>query len=459
MVPIQLHADNPHYLSYHGQPLLLVSSAEHYGAVINRAFDDRRYLDALSSAGMNYTRLFGGSYLEKPGAFGITLNTLAPAEGDFLAPWARTDVPGYINGGGKFDLDAWNEAYFSRLSEFVERAGRRGIIVELTLFSSIYTRDNWEFSPFYPAYNVNATPDLEYKAVNTLDNGGLLARQEAYVRKMVSELNSFDNLIFEIQNEPYIDRPLPAEVLETSAGTQGQDPLTRIDVADAAAMAWQARVAGWIVDTEAGMLKKHLIAQNYTNFCTHIEAVDERVSVLNFHYAWPEAALWNLKFDRVVNFDESGFTGSDDEPYRKQAWRFILAGGGIFNNLDYSFAVGHEDGGAHNEAPGGGSPALRSQLRALREFVTRYDFTSMKPAENLTRGISLLRGERQAIAYLEGQSEGLSIYLPAGRYQVEWLDPIEGNMVASEEVNVTDSLSLSPLVKREELAVSVTQQK
>lgn len=459
MVPIQLHADNPHYLSYHRQPLLLVSSAEHYGAVINRAFDDRRYLDALSSAGMNYTRLFGGTYLEKPGAFGINLNTLAPAEGDFLAPWARTDVPGYINGGGKFDLDAWNEAYFTRLCEFVERAGRRGIIVELTLFSSIYTRDNWEFSPFYPANNVNATPGLEYKAVNTLDNGGLLTRQEAYVRKMVSELNSFENLIFEIQNEPYIDRPLPAEVLETSAGTQGQDPLARIDVADAAAMAWQARVAGWIVDTESGLPKKHLIAQNYTNFCTHIEAVDERVSVLNFHYAWPEAAMWNLKFGRVVNFDESGFTGSDDEPYRKQAWRFILAGGGILNNLDYSFAVGHEAGDALNDAPGGGSPALRSQLRALREFVTRNDFTSMKPRENLTRGISLLRGECQAIAYLEGQSEGLSIHLPAGRYQVEWLDPIEGNMVASEEVNVIDTLSLSPPVKREELAVGVSPQK
>ena len=108
MLPIHLHSDNPHYLSYRGQPLLLVSAAEHYGAVINCAFDDRRYLDALSSAGMNYTRLFGGSYLEKPGAFDITLNTLAPAEGDLLAPWARADVPGYINGGAKFDLDAWD---------------------------------------------------------------------------------------------------------------------------------------------------------------------------------------------------------------------------------------------------------------------------------------------------------------------------------------------------------------
>ena len=65
------------------------------------------------------------------------------------------------------------------------------------------------------------------------------------MRKLVGELNSFDNLIFEIQNEPYIDHPSPAEVLETSTGAQDLDPQTRIDVADAAAMAWQARVV-WL---------------------------------------------------------------------------------------------------------------------------------------------------------------------------------------------------------------------
>ena len=142
--------------------------------------------------------------------------------------------------------------------------------------------------------------------------------------------------------------------------------------------------------------------------------------------------------------------------YRKQAWRFILAGGGIFNNLDYSFTVGHEDGDARNEAPGGGSPALRSQLRTLREFVTRYDFASMHPVENLARGISLLRGERQAVAYMEGQKEGLSLDMPEGTYRVEWLDPIEGKIIESEEVNVVDALHLSSPLNRDELVVGVT---
>ena len=39
-----------------------------------------------------------------------------------------------------------------------------------------------------------------------------------------------------------------------------------------------------------------------------------------------------------------GFDGSDDAIYRIQAWDFLVAGGALYNNLDYSFAVGFEDG-------------------------------------------------------------------------------------------------------------------
>ena len=37
--PIALHPENPHYLIYQGNPTVLVTSAEHYGAVLNAAFD------------------------------------------------------------------------------------------------------------------------------------------------------------------------------------------------------------------------------------------------------------------------------------------------------------------------------------------------------------------------------------------------------------------------------------
>ena len=42
--PVSLHPKNTHYLICHGQPLVLITSAEHYGAVLNTDFDFERYL-------------------------------------------------------------------------------------------------------------------------------------------------------------------------------------------------------------------------------------------------------------------------------------------------------------------------------------------------------------------------------------------------------------------------------
>ncbi len=40
---------NPHYFVYRGKPTVLVTSGEHYGAVLNGKFDFRKYLDALAA--------------------------------------------------------------------------------------------------------------------------------------------------------------------------------------------------------------------------------------------------------------------------------------------------------------------------------------------------------------------------------------------------------------------------
>ena len=120
--PIALHPDNPHYFLWRGQPTILITSAEHYGAVMNLDFDYRKYLDTLAADGLNYTRIFSGAYVEPQGAFNIARNTLAPGPGRFIAPWARSNQPGYANGGNKFDLTRWDAAYFTRLKDFVAYA-------------------------------------------------------------------------------------------------------------------------------------------------------------------------------------------------------------------------------------------------------------------------------------------------------------------------------------------------
>src|SRR5882672_6006765 len=90
--PIQLHPKNLHYFLFRGKAVALITSGEHYGAVLNADIDNKKYLATLAADGLNYTRIFGGIYVEVPGkSFGIQRNDLAPQPGRFAAPWMRSE--------------------------------------------------------------------------------------------------------------------------------------------------------------------------------------------------------------------------------------------------------------------------------------------------------------------------------------------------------------------------------
>src|SRR5436190_8145666 len=95
--PLSLHPQNPHYFLYQGTPTIIITSGEHYGAVLNLDFNYEKYLDTLAANKLNGTRTFSGAYVEPSGSFNIAQNTLAPKENKFICPWARSDMPGYPN--------------------------------------------------------------------------------------------------------------------------------------------------------------------------------------------------------------------------------------------------------------------------------------------------------------------------------------------------------------------------
>jgi len=441
--PIRLHPRNPHYFLYGGKTVALVSSGEHYGAVMNADFDYHPYLATLAAEGMNYTRLFGGSYREVPAqSFGIKRNTLAPAAGRFVAPWARSASPGYAGGGDKFDLDRWNPEFFGRFRDFLSEAAKRGIVVEVTLFSSHYQDMQWKVSALNPANNVNGTDAVDWKKLHTLENGNILARQERYTRKLVREANAFDNVIFEIQNEPWSDRTVVADVVNPYLQLPARDRYPNsVDVADELSLAWQARVAEWIASEESALPNRHLIAQNYCSFLFPVRRLVPGVSIVNFHYAYPEAAALNYGLGKAISYDETGFLGRDDALYRRQAWNFMLSGGSVFDGLDYSFSVGHEDGtDSEPNGPGGGSPALRRQLRILSEFLQKLPLVDLAPDTQTVRHaagvyarVLSISGQEYAM-YLDGRGPSeVTLDLPAGEYSGEWVDVETGNVARLEQ--------------------------
>lgn len=383
------------YFEIGGKATALVGSSEHYGALIHADFDPIRYLDEIQACGLNYVRIFSGSYRETNQSFGISENTLAPKDDLFIAPWAKAQ-------DGRYDLTKWNDVWVQRLRDFVSAADQRGIVVELTLFCPFYDDSLWKVSPMNPANHIQGVGNLDtcFRADNDL-----LPYQKALARKCAEELRDSKNVFFEIINEPY---------------------QAKLDDA------WQRAIIDEVVRTESDFPNKHRIAINVANGDGRIEVPHPAVSVFQFHYAKPEAALQNRSPGRVIGDDETGFAGKDDFVYRKEAWEFLLAGGGLFNHLDYSFNVDHEDGTADWKAPGGGGRPIRKQLGFLRATLQGMPLETCSPRPDLIAGdappdgrVSVFGNPKQCwLIYLAGKApEILKLNLSNGAWSATWLNP------------------------------------
>jgi hypothetical protein len=170
----------------------------------------------------------------------------------------------------------------------------------------------------------------------------------------------------------------------------------------------------------------------------------------------------NWKLNRAIGNNETGFDGAADATYRIQGWDFLMAGGALYNNLDYSFTVGHEDGTFTPPAatPGGGSAALRRQLGYLRALFDEIPFWRMQPAAGgLVRGpegasVRVLEepGKLYA-AYIhharvvrdgkpkyqvdaDAASRPVTLQLPHGAYAASWRDTRSGSEAKLEKFEV-----------------------
>jgi hypothetical protein len=409
--PLKLHPENPRYFQFRGEPAVLITSGEHYGAVINLDFDYVAYLDELARYGFNHTRLFSGTYRELPASFGIHGNTLAPAPQRYAAPWARSDTTGYFDGGNKFDLTKWDEAYFKRLEDFVSQAAERGIVVEIALFCTMYSEELWKASPMHAANNINGVGRVGPYEVYGLKEDALTEAQKKVTRKIVRELNPFDNIYYEVCNEPY------------ERGGIHPD--------------WQNRIIAAIREEEESLPNRHIISLNYAQRSARISKPHPEVGLYNFHVGTPEAVALNYNLEKAIGHNETGGSRRDDATYRFEGWEFIMAGGALFSHLDFSFATGHPRGDlVEHRGPGGGGHALRRQLGVLKEFIHSFDFVKMKPDDTVIRAGIPEKGRALALAepgrsyaiYLVGRGPAkLTVELPAGAFLAEWINTLNGS--------------------------------
>lgn len=289
----------------------------------------------------------------------------------------------------------------------------------------------------YSGNNLNGIGNVVGNEVYTLKHPELLRVQDEMVRKIVIVLAQFDNLYYEVCNEPYFG---------------------------GVTMEWQRHIVQTIVDAEKSLPHRHLISMNIANEKAEIRDADPAVSIFNFHYATPPVTVgMNYALNNVIGENETGFRGKDDVLYRSEAWEFMLAGGGLYNNLDYSFTAAHPTGTfLEYTSPGGGSPELRHQLQTLKRFVESFDFIHMKPNKSMFTGTKDLRIEalvkpgQQVAAYLfGGKQTELHLDLPAGHYRLEWLDPVTGAASHSELHHAGGVVTLKVPEYHEDIALGI----
>jgi hypothetical protein len=434
---IKIDPANPHYFFFAGKPIVLITSAEHYGAVVNGDFDYVKYLNALQAYGLNYTRIYPGYLFEPMGKF-MTGNTLGVKPASLVLPWARSNQPGYLLSGNKFDLDQWNPAYFARLKDFIAQAAKRGVVVEVCLFNGQYD-DTWPLSPLYHENNIQGVGQRGYRDAQTLKDPALVEREEAYIRKMVQEVNEFDNVILEVCDEPALFTPIE------EAGP------------------WVGHMLEVTHNAETNLPKKHLIGQEVQG------PVDGPVdfsgnafnSIVVTQYLW-HTGDWEMgglqgldreyRHNKPIEQNETNYfplyKGDIIGASRVEAWEFMVGGGASFNQLSGLYTV---------EDPGGNTPEnakLLGALRSLKTFIDSFSFVDMVPDKGFVvsgfdrethyRGLSQY-GKQYALYIHHSEGGGGSAYtatpgqyredlvlnLPQGNYKAEWIDPASYATIAT----------------------------
>lgn len=111
-------------------------------------------------------------------------------------PYVFTETGQTNFGTHQFDLDRFDESFFNRTRRIIELANERGIVPVVGLFSehAIDHPLHWRGHPFNPANNVNDLGLPPDRAIpEYFENPKALALQEAYVRRLLSEI---DDLAF-----------------------------------------------------------------------------------------------------------------------------------------------------------------------------------------------------------------------------------------------------------------------
>ena len=434
---LRIHPDNPKLFEFNGRPRVLLCATEHYGAVLNRPFRFERYLEDAASKGQTLTRLF--TLFRELQSSVNPYSTCKPESTDFVTPFRRSGPGKALDGEPRFDLAQWNDEYFDRLEAFVELACDYGIVVEVVLFSNTYDNTIWQLNPLHPDNNVNLDPahPLRWQDYVTERNVEVLHWQEAHARHIVEHTQQYDNVIYEICNEPGSFRSADGDL-------PGADEVN----------AWQSRRIGLVRSLQRESGRQHLIAgqQAFSYDPDFEQPADHTFDELDFDvvnvHPLPNTSFRRRNYDmgdfmskqlklaavrdfaldsygsrKPLNYDEDNVATRYLDPegwtiHRKRAWVTVLSGA-HYDMIDFSIIPGRETGTSESRR------CIRTWMGHLSQFVHSLALVRARP---LSEEWLRQQPEHTVAAVLAVEEEEYCIYLADGREREEANcgEPIEG---------------------------------
>ena len=418
--PLRSSAAHPHYFERGVKPVILIGASDHFGSLMNGAFDYVHYLDVVNADGLNVMRVMSGVFTE-PGRDG---NTMEALPGKLITPYARSSEPGYANGGNKFDLSRWDDAYFARLRDLVAQAAKRGVVVNYLFFCPFMEDRKFTVSPWKEGNYVKRPAPVPWREIYTLDKGGgFVALQEALIRKVVAELRGADNVLFEIIYE--------ARPEWTQAG-------------------WLARMTEVLLTAQKEHGSKSPLIQDAGVGTALAPNLVPEAAAVQWSFTRAEVMAPHWRLNRVLAQGETGAQPSSNDRARMRAWEFLHNGCGMYVHLDHCFKVSGPDGDCDMGPASmwGGGKVQRRELGVLKRYWESLDFVNLAPATNLVRGPlppgltvrAMANPGREYTLHLrpadtEPQFTGeasVEFDLPAGRYIAEWILPKDAAALRSD---------------------------
>jgi hypothetical protein len=391
------------------------------------AFDYPAYLGYLERHHMNFIRLWAWEHAR------WSASSSEDTPGRQPLPYARTGPGLAADGLPRFDLDKFSEDYFERIADRVSRAGERGIYASVMLFSGcsignrgwpekdtrtgLPVRNPWDSHPFHRDNNVNSVDgDPEGTGqgweLRNAERADFVARQKAFVRKVVDTVNRFDNVLYEILNEdPYDTRAWQYEMVhaihEYERGKPKQHPVGMT-------ISWKQPNEA-LFDGPADWVSPYY---NEDEAIDPLTADGRKVWIADTDHVHPHMGVtmdfaWKafLRGANVISMD-SRKAGESWEAFRKKA------GGNVEKYEPTKESTLVEDGF---------QPTLGDlALMHTRRYAERMDLASAVPQSALSStGYCLAAPGREYLVYQPGEgSFTVDLGAAGGNLSVEWFDPV-----------------------------------